>query len=97
MSKNNDKKNKNPRKTFSIRSLDSKFNRYVKKAIFDYKHLENMLNIVFKEVYDSKNWTIFKLLKSQEIMKAVLGNTLGGKKQVMILKLLMISLKTMPS
>ena len=60
MSKNNDKKNKNPRKTFSIRSLDSKFNRYVKKAIFDYKHLENMLNIVFKEVYDSKNWTIFK-------------------------------------
>ncbi len=80
MSKNNDEKNKNPRKTFSIRSLDSKFNRYVKKAIFDYKHLENMLNIIFKEVYDSKNWTIFKLLKSQEIMKAVLGNTLGGKK-----------------
>ena len=76
----NKQNNNNPRKTFSIRSLDSKFNRYIKKAIFDYKHLENMLNILFKEAYEAKNWQIFNLLKSQEIIKAVLGDTLGGEK-----------------
>ena len=82
MSKNNDKKNKTkqPRKTFSIRSLDSKFNRYIKKAIFDYKHLENMLNILINEAYQSKNWTIYNLITNQVIMKAVLSNNSGGIK-----------------
>ncbi len=39
------------RKTFSIRERDAKVVRHAKNAIIQYKHLDNMLNIILKEEY----------------------------------------------
>ena len=58
-------------KTFSLHEKDLKIVRHVKKAIFDYKHLENMLNILLQnelkkinniENKDDRDYTIFNLL-----------------------------------
>ena len=84
-------------KTFSIHEKDLKIVRHVKKAIFDYKHLENMLNILLQnelkkvnlvENKDDRDYTIFNLLLNPMIMKAVISNNLGGEKTKENIKLI---------
>lgn len=76
--------------TFSISENNQKFIKLAKKAILDYKHLENMLNILIAEQYnehknintfdDTNNnkWAIFNLLKNNIIMGSVLTGNTGG-------------------
>ncbi len=84
------------RKTFSIRERDAKVVRHAKNAIIQYKHLDNMLNIILKEEYfiikekykneeiindeDDSKWSIFNLLKNEIVMKGFLSNNKGGEK-----------------
>jgi IS605 OrfB family transposase len=76
-------------KTFSIHEKDLKIVRHAKKAIFDYKHLENMVNILLNnelkkvnsfENKDDRDYTIFNLLLNPIVMKAVISNNGGGEK-----------------
>jgi putative transposase len=76
-------------KTFSIHEKDLKIVRHAKKAIFDYKHLENMVNILLNnelkkvnsfENKEDRDYTIFNLLLNPIVMKAVISNNLGGEK-----------------
>ena len=81
------------KKTFIVREKDKKVQRHLKKAIFTYLHLENMINLLVESEYtkikktltektikdNSDIWTIYNLLLDKTIMKAVLSNNTGGE------------------
>ena len=81
------------KKTFIVRENDKKVQRHLKKAIFTYLHLENMINLLVESEYikiklNSKEniikdksdvWAIYNLLLDKTIMKAVLSNNTGGE------------------
>ena len=75
-------------KTFSIHETDLKTVKSFKKTILQYKHLENIINILaahefnnFKQNIKAKDKNnILYLLLNKIIMKAVLKNNLGGDK-----------------
>jgi IS605 OrfB family transposase len=80
-------------KTFTIHERDKNTIRYMKKAILNYKHIENILNILLlnelkKNPFDpkeslkekNKRFEIFNLLSNSMIMKAVISGNSGGEK-----------------
>ena len=85
----------NELKTFSIHENDLSFVRHIKAFLFQYKHLENILNILLQQqfIYNQSLIThndkhsaliltkeIFNLLLNPVIMKAVLNKNSGGPK-----------------
>ena len=81
-------KEKKHLKTFSIHEKDLKVVQTFKKAILQYKHVENMLNLLVAHEFDengkkeekSRDYKIFKLLLNRYVMKAVLKGNPGAKK-----------------
>ena len=77
-------------KTFSIHEADLKTVKSFKKTILQYKHLENIINILAAHEFDSFKQTfkdktkdknnILYLLLNKIIMKAVLKGNTGGDK-----------------
>lgn len=79
-------------KTFSIHEANLSFVKHIKSYLFQYKHLENILNLLLKEQFElnsnksftseqvEENKAIFSLLLNPIIMKAVLSSNPGGIK-----------------
>lgn len=77
-------------KTFSIHEKNKQTVNEFKKLILQYKHLENILNLLLAFEFNlnfktnlkekSQSWTIFNLLRNKIIMKAVLKSNNGGPK-----------------
>ncbi len=80
-------------KTFSIHESNLSFVKHIKSYLFQYKHLENILNLLLKEQFElnsnnksltseqiEENKVIFSLLLNPIIMKAVLSSNPGGIK-----------------
>lgn len=92
--KNKDDHKDLKKKTFKIREKNTKIQRHLKKALFTYLHLENMINLLLESEYikikeksdeevikeKNNNWEIFNLLTNKEVMKGVLSNNTGGEK-----------------
>ena len=75
-------------KTFSIHEKNSSIVKTFKKTILQYKHLENILNLLVVYEFNKnknsnvKDYSLFKLLLNKIIMKAVLKSNPGGVKTV---------------
>ena len=84
-------KEKKHLKTFSIHEKDLSIVKEFQRLILQYKHLENIINILMAYEFNSINNNtnsqstplskeIFKLLQNKIIMKLVLKNNTGGEK-----------------
>ena len=77
-------KEKKHLKTFSIHEKNLSLVKEFKSLILQYKHLENILNILiayeFNDKSNNQSKEIFKLLLNKIIMKAVLKSNPGGEK-----------------
>ena len=80
-----------PLKTFTIRETSEAMVQSIVPMLLQYKHLENILNLLLKQQYelDTSQMTavqqleakeMFQLLFNAVIMKAVLTNNTGGVK-----------------
>jgi putative transposase len=77
-------------KTFSIHETDLSIVKLIKSYLFQYKHLENILNLLLKEQFElnqtltnddlAEGKKAFSLLFNDKIMKAVLIGNTGGIK-----------------
>jgi putative transposase len=75
-------------KTFSIHETDLSMVKFIKNYLFQYKHLENILNLLLREQFEfNQSLTndaliegkkTFNLLFNDKIMKAVLVGNAGG-------------------
>ena len=75
-------------RTFSIREKNERQTRKIRTLILTYKHVENMLNLLIGEVYqsvidrekESREWTLLNHLLNPMVMKGVLSRNTGGEK-----------------
>ena len=75
-------------KTFSIHETDLSMVKFIKNYLFQYKHLENILNLILREQFEfnqsltddalAEGKKAFTLLFNDKIMKAVLVGNAGG-------------------
>lgn len=77
---NSDDKDDQFIRTFTIHLKRKQNVKYLRKAIYDYKHLENMILLLIKYCEQDNEYSAVKLLKNNVTMKAVLKQTKGGAK-----------------